>query len=768
MEQIVNSFLKQQGIEYIGSFDKEKNVWIYIKDGEVHFCKSDLTPINKDAIGLGNDLLILAETDGCIHKINDNESFSNFIVIDGSNKILVRVDFGECDSSSKREKNLYVLKRVNQETFFMVSESYLDSCGFDDKNKPAMNSLFSWDTGDKKYSYLFKENKYMENHHLGSYYQDFYFFKNVVDHTLTLINCENGRMLDEVEYGGWLPCLWIHADTKAQIVIVKNDSDHVNNDMEPKGNTTADNIILSGAVTIIELEHWFYTYNYIVSDYMLPSDINYDNTELDYNYFEKPYKFLYTDDYIVLPFSKKYGAFVVDYLGDRFAAHSIIFDDYYEYYRVELHGQLIHLDKSQTYYDIYGNKIGSYDKHDYYMVYSDEKSLLATSRNDEVKGVIGIWSNRIVVPPIFKEIEIIDDENGLFEVTYRINAKNMQKETKGLYSADEGFLIPFGSEYEFPEYYNNVLDKRTFYTETINKFLIFKIGEKYGLIYKGRIVLEANYDWITGFSFWDDFKEEPDTSFYLWDEASDIEQKTRDYSPLCVILRKHSKFGLFCEKENGGNKKYEVIDPDYDAIKFIKIFDKHTYFKVERNGKAGIISDNLSFNKQGELIYDEVTFKTIIGDKCFFTISKDGKEGAVCTNERYNIPNIFDKIDNIVRSGVICNNILYNRNGEQVFSLDEYYYIKTRYYDVFKSTESEDFVFIDSIGNTVSYEKDEDDENILHVSGIKESFDIEEEDFVEEEEDYNYDYDDGYTQEELDDMYRAAFEGDPDAQWNID
>ena len=176
----------------------------------------------------------------------------------------------------------------------------------------------------------------------------------------------------------------------------------------------------------------------------------------------------------------------------------------------------------------------------------------------------------------------------------------------------------------------------------------------------------------------------------------------------------------------------------------------------------------MSFNKQSELIYDEVTFKAIIGDKCFFTISKDGKEGALCTNERYNIPNVFDKIDTIVRSGVICNNILYNRNGEQIFSLDKYYYIKTRYYDVFKSTESEDFVFIDSIGNTVSYEKDEDDENILHVSGIKESFDIEEEDFVEEEEDYNYDYDGGYTQKELDDMYRAAYEGDPDAQWNTD
>lgn len=59
MEQIVNSFLKQHGIEHIDSFDKENNVWIYIKDGEVHFCKSDLTPINKETIGLGNDLIML-------------------------------------------------------------------------------------------------------------------------------------------------------------------------------------------------------------------------------------------------------------------------------------------------------------------------------------------------------------------------------------------------------------------------------------------------------------------------------------------------------------------------------------------------------------------------------------------------------------------------------------------------------------------------------------------------------------------------------------
>ena len=33
---------------------------------------------------------------------------------------------------------------------------------------------------------------------------------------------------------------------------------------------------------------------------------------------------------------------------------------------------------------------------------------------------------------------------------------------------------------------------------------------------------------------------------------------------------------------------------------------------------------------------------------------------------------------------------------------------------------------------------------------------------------YDDDYDSGYSQADLDDMYRAAFEGDPSAQWNID
>lgn len=770
MEQIVNSFLKQQGIEHIGAFTKDKSVWIYIKDGEVNFCKSDLTPVNRESLELGNDLLILTETDGYIHKIDENGSFSNFIVIDYSNKILVRVHFGVCDSSFSRGKDSYVLKRVNQDTFFLVSESYLKSCCFDDKDKTAIHPLFSLNKGNRKYSYLFKGNKYMKNYHLGSSYKDFYFFINIVNYSVTVLNSGNGHVSDEIKDGVWIPCLWIHEDAKAQIVIVKNDSDYVNNDIESKDNTLTNNMIQSGTVKIIQLDNWFYTYNYRVSDYVLPSDVISDNTELDYDYCSEPYKFLYTDDHIVLPFSKKYGAFVIEYTGDLFTVHSIIFDNYSKYYRIELHNQLIHLDKSQTYYDIYGNKLGCIENHDKkYYVYSDKKSLLKSNINAEVKGVLDIWSDEIVVPPIFKEIEIINDEDSIFEVTYINHVKKKQHETKGLYSAEEGFLIPFGTGYEYPCYYNNVLEQRTFHTETINKFIIYTIGDKKGLIFKGKVVLEADYDSISGFCFWEDFRDEAGMPFYVWDDESEIKEKTKNYSPLCVILRVHGKAGLFCEKENDGKHNYAIITPIYDNIAFAKIFDKHTYFIVEKNGKFGILSDNLSFNQKNDVIYDDVNFKAIVEDKCFFITSKDGKEGAICTNERYNISNVFDKIDSIVKSGVICHDVLYNRNGEKIFSLENYCYIKTKFCDVFQSSESEEeFVFINSQSKIVEYQKDEDEDNILHVNGIKEPFNIEDEDFVEEEEDYGDDYDDGYTQKELDDMYRAAYEGDPDAQWNTD
>lgn len=62
---------------------------------------------------------------------------------------------------------------------------------------------------------------------------------------------------------------------------------------------------------------------------------------------------------------------------------------------------------------------------------------------------------------------------------------------------------------------------------------------------------------------------------------------------------------------------------------------------------------------------------------------------------------------------------------------------------------------------------DENDIIVGNIEGLYKYFDVEKRDFVEDDDDYSY-FDSGYTQDELDDMYREAFEGDPEAQWNID
>ena len=69
-----------------------------------------------------------------------------------------------------------------------------------------------------------------------------------------------------------------------------------------------------------------------------------DLDKLDSDYFSEEYKFLYTNEYVVFPFAGKYGAFVITYEDDWVNAHSIIFDSYSEYYRIELNDKILYLD----------------------------------------------------------------------------------------------------------------------------------------------------------------------------------------------------------------------------------------------------------------------------------------------------------------------------------------------------------------------------------------------------------------------------------------
>lgn len=107
MDQIVKNILKQQGFDHIGVFDKENNIWIYTKDGKVNFCRSDLSSIDRKTIGLEAELIVLTEDEDAVRVIKGDETFSNFLVIDKDNKILVQARQSEKKILSKRIKRCF-------------------------------------------------------------------------------------------------------------------------------------------------------------------------------------------------------------------------------------------------------------------------------------------------------------------------------------------------------------------------------------------------------------------------------------------------------------------------------------------------------------------------------------------------------------------------------------------------------------------------------------------------------------------------------------
>jgi len=784
MEQIVKSILKEQGFEHISLFDKDKDVWIYIKDREVHFCKSDLSPIDRETIGINQKLIILTESADSIHVVKDDGLFSNFIIIDENNKILVQARLNEREYySSEKEtyiKESFLIVKFKDGVFLIVSNKHLDSCALNKCNS-LMLSIFQGDESSEMHSYLFSENKYLENYYLCSFYHDFYFFKKNSDnmnsdyiHTIISIKKGEGFVSKEIELGEWGPYLWMHKDRMSQIVTIEDGHKFHYYGVFDK-DSSHEEIIESGIVKIWTYDNWrkkYYESTYRASEYVTPNNIT-GNLVFDYDYLNRNNTPV-SDEYIVLPFLNKLGVFVITYKNEELFAHVIIFEEdehFFDYSQVELHGRIIVFEKGTTslYYDIWGNKLVGYeDLNKNYLIFTDRRNLLLSSRIEETKGIIDTRYNEIVVPPIFKDIIVINDEYGLFEVTYcysatyLYNGQNIQHETKGLYSVWEGYVIPFGSNYEFPQY-NNFGFKLT---DTANRFAVYINENKKGLIYKAKKVLGLQCDDISGFCFNEDFKDEPKSYYWDIEMGCNLEQK-KEYSPLCVILRDNNKFGLFYGIDNLEEKDYEIIHPDFDDITCIKVFNKHAYFKVEKGGIFGVICDDILFNNQNTIQYDNVEYEVVIDDNCYFTVVKNGKTGAICTNDEYNIPTSFEDIDYITRSGVICNKVLYNRKGEVLFSLGEkYHYLKTKCYDVF--TSKDDYVIINLQGNKLNYIKDENDDHILYIEGSSRQFDVIKGDFIEEDNGYYYDPYSEYTRKELDDMYREAYEGDPEAQWNTD
>ena len=740
MEQIVKNILKQQGFEHISLFDKDNDIWIYTKNEEIHFCKSDLSPVERSCIGFDKELIVLTESESKAYVVNDGDSFQNFVAIDKNNRILVRSNLETCAYN----EDSFILKQIRDNCFVIVSNEFWENINnYYNKHKSPDFRFMANHYNNYNWSYIFIDAKYWDAYHLEAIYGNFFFFTshNTTYNTI-IFNTEKG-----IIYNGENPYIWIHKDGKAHIVQWKEES---------------------GVVEIGELTPYGGGYRNIfrASDYMEGRD-----KTPEFYMSRLSDDILFSDKYLVFPFyywGRYWGAFVIEneyreY--DHFSARIIFFDDDIggEIEHIALYNNLIFISRENNrrcLYNIYDGrtKIYFYYEQDRnYIVFQIPNNGFFPKELKQTQGVMDS-SGDIIIPPIYKGIDIIDEKKGMFELTLLNHANDKCHEARGIYSVKKGFIVPLGSEFSFPQYRNEMFPVAI---NTVKDFVIYIQGGKKGLIFQGDKVLDAKFDDVIGFSFKEDFEKTPG-----W--CLDEKTITKEYVPLCVLLYQNGKFGLFANTSNYQEKSYKNIDPIYENIQCVKIFKRHAYFSVKKDGKFGIISDDFYFNQTSEIKYDNVYYGGIIAingsydEECYFIVKEKGKVGAICTRSDRNIPAIFDGIDKIIKSGVLCGNKILSRSGEKLYSVENgYEYINTIYLDTFWRPETgEDYLFIDSQGKKVEFSKEND--HILHLDGDYQ-FDTEKNKFIEDVDD---EYDNSYDNRDDDiDWEKEAWDAMTDGQY---
>ena len=153
----------------------------------------------------------------------------------------------------------------------------------------------------------------------------------------------------------------------------------------------------------------------------------------------------------------------------------------------------------------------------------------------------------------------------------------------------------------------------------------------------------------------------------------------------------------------------------------------------------------------------------------------DGKIGMLSSNLNRSIPIKYNDLV-ILRKCYIGDGKYYSMNGVELLSEKEYVFIADgECCQAYKNRKTNEYVFIESDGDKLDYNKREN-ENIIEVKSsycddIYE-FDIDKNAFIEDDDDSDYYYD--YLREEEErrfyenEGYRDAYDGNPDALWNTD
>ena len=739
MEEFCNSLFGNNGYKHIGIVDVEKKIWGYEKDGIYHFCKEDLTEIDRKDIGIEEEVLAFTEvkeSTNTLHKVLlDKQSCTNYFIIDSTNKVLASYD-GSLNCQ---------LWRINSNSI-IIGEKYKGSRRYETHQSVIIN-------GEIEFDYVFTK----EINHLFFFTKIFDYSDDIIEGPENKIYFHQYSNLECIEEKSECGFIWKHQNGNVHFLYLKEDDE----------NKEKLEIICSS-----------------------PSEIytkTIDNSDLQGNCFDLFKIQLYDDDYLIIPFEKGHGIVVLS-AGEQYYNISINIIDF-KNFGLAPHAFSDKIISRETgeptmegymvdgleFYDVYGNCLELLENplksNERYFVFSiPNKSLF--HKIDKLYGVIEIKSHkceRVVIPPVFEKIENLG--YGLFKVFYGNYMGVQHHKLEYLFSVGNGFIEGW------PHNSVSCIDGG-FVSQISDKIVTYTENRQVGLIYKGNKVIEAGLDDIRGFNFDSVSNLKGVDKYALLDDIGS-----------CVALIKNNKYGLFIDDRN-------IIKPIFDSIKCIKVTKEpsnygsyriYAYFEVRQGDYVGIISNNTKFNKSSKIFYDKIEVVGYCRWAALIKVYKNGKVGMINSlrsgeDDLTAIPIkysdlIVTPMNNYLYYIYSADGEYYTKDGVALLSLDDFGFVGCDEIIpclIFRNKNNEEYCFYSFSGTRFEVKIIDGKDNYLLVND-QYQFDTLEGVFLHEEDNESSNDDTFYRYREEEERrfyetigYQDAYNGDPDVQWNTD
>ncbi len=750
MEKIFKSLLQKQGYNHICLIDSDKQIWGYEKDGAYHFCKEDLTEVDRAEVGLTHDIDILAIRNEKVECIKSDFTYlPSAIVLDKQNRILAEL---------RESSPSFVFKRINTNSIIVVKGIYKYR-GIPNRKWEEGNIWAAYQLEERKESFaeffnqidcfkntgafIYIDGKRQNGTDLYLYYENYYFF--IANGNLEVYHPQLGVVFNAWKKKGDLynspdAILWI---CKGMGTFFIHDRDSLTG-MDEVGKVFVTPLGSTSPLTFKLNE-------------LIKSTNNNESNAKGRVYLSDA---LYSEDYLLVPISSSFGTLLSVHVCCNGISAKILDISIGRCSLTFQNGILKTVYQSQysdysniCYYDADGNVLNVKRENWQFLIYW--KYVYEDNQYKEKYGVLRKEDCKQILKPIYSHISFSFDDT--FEVELSNNVSGDNQSLKSLYHAKKGFLLPIGIKYHHPEYWNNITGVSV-NTAEADYFNIFSFGEHEGLLFGSEKVLEPIYDSIEGFPFWEKFNEY-ENSWYF--DKKETEKKTKEYQPLSVILYKDGKRGLFIDKEH-------LIEPVFDRIKCCKVLKGHAYFEAQQGGGKRIISDDIVFNEKYQVLYDKIVIEDY-GMIVYFIVYKDGKVGMISTNTKYSIPIQYEELQ-VFSKCYIGDGFFYTRNGLKLFCSDDYDLDAEEDYLVFKNVHSADYVFVTLSGEMLKSESI--NKNIISVKGngdyVLAKYSTEDKCFIKEKENNWIPYDDYPTDDDIRMGLMEAYNGDSEALWNND